>query len=79
MLRPFAGLADQVHTLPIADHDCRPPEELAALASELGFRASANASLEQALARIETPARVLVFGSLYLAGEALKANAEVPD
>jgi dihydrofolate synthase/folylpolyglutamate synthase len=79
MLRPFAGLAERVHTLPIAEHDCRPPEELAALASELGFKASANASLEQALARIETPARVLIFGSLYLAGEALKANGEVPD
>ena len=79
MLRPFAGLADQVHTLPIADHDCRPPKELAALASGLGFKASANAGLEQALARIETPARALIFGSLYLAGEALKANGEVPD
>jgi dihydrofolate synthase/folylpolyglutamate synthase len=79
MLRPFAGLAGQVHTLPIADHDCRPPKALAALATTLGFRASANPSLEQALERIETPARVLVFGSLYLAGEALKANGAVPD
>jgi dihydrofolate synthase/folylpolyglutamate synthase len=79
MLRPFARLAEPVHTLPIADHDCRPPEELAALANALGFRASANANLEQALARIDTPARVLVFGSLYLAGEALKANGEIPD
>lgn len=79
MLRPFAGLAGQVDTLPIADHDCRAPKELAALASSLGFTASANTSLEQALARIDTSARVLVFGSLYLAGEALRANGEVPD
>lgn len=79
MLRPFRGVARVVHTLPIAEHDDRSPEELAELAAELGFEATANASLEQALGRIESPARVLVFGSLYLAGEALKANDEVPD
>jgi len=79
MLQPFTGLADEVHTLPIPDHDHRPPEELAALASSLGFRATANDDLEQALARIKRPSRVLLFGSLYLAGDALKANGEVPD
>jgi len=79
MLRPFAGLAWDVHALPIADHDCRTPDALAKLASELGFRATANESLEQGLARVRHPSRVLVFGSLYLAGEALAANEEVPD
>lgn len=79
MLRPFFGLAETVHMLPIADHDCRSPEELAQLAEELGFAGSANSSLEQALERVSEPARVLVFGSLYLAGETLKANGEVPD
>ena len=79
MLRPFRELAGTVHTLPIADHDHRPPGELAELAEELGFEASANFSLEEALGRVKSRARVLVFGSLYLAGEALRANAEVPD
>lgn len=78
MLNPFAGLAGEVHALPIADHDHRPPDELAALAESLGFLATANASLELALGRIDRPSRILVFGSLYLAGEALKANAEIP-
>ena len=78
MLRPFRGLAAEVHTLPIADHDDRSPEELASLATELGFQATANSSLEKALGRIKRPSRVLLFGSLYLAGEALKANGEVP-
>ena len=78
MLKAFRGLAEHVHTLPIADHDDRPAAELAALADELGFEATANDSFEEALGRVEQPSRVLVFGSLYLAGEALKANGEVP-
>ena len=78
MLRAFTGLATAIHTLPIAGHDCLPPEELCAMAQELGFEASANSSLEQALRRVERPARVLVFGSLYLAGQVLKANREIP-
>jgi len=79
MLQPFAGIAKDVHTLPIPDHEHRPPTELAALASSLGFRASANDGLEQALGQVRHPARVLLFGSLYLAGEALRANGEIPD
>jgi dihydrofolate synthase/folylpolyglutamate synthase len=79
MLRPFAGVAAGVHALPIADHDCRPPEELSLLADKLGFVSNANASLRQALKRIKRPARVLIFGSLYLAGEALAANGQPPD
>jgi folylpolyglutamate synthase/dihydropteroate synthase len=79
MLKPFAGLASEIHTVPIADYDCRPPTALAELATELGFRASSNDTLEQALGRVRQPARVLIFGSLYLAGEALRANGEIPD
>jgi dihydrofolate synthase / folylpolyglutamate synthase len=79
MLRPFRGLAAQVHTVPIADHNDRSPEELAGLADEMGFEATANASLDRALKRVTAPARVLVFGSVYFAGEVLKANDEVPD
>ena len=79
MLRPFAGVAAGVHALPIADHDCRSPEELSLLADKLGFVSNANASLRQALKRIKRPARVLIFGSLYLAGEALAANGQPPD
>ncbi len=79
MLKPFRGLASEVHCVPIADHECRPPEKLCALAAELGFSSTANDSLGQALDRISAPSRVLIFGSLYLAGEALKANGEIPD
>ena len=79
VLQPFGGIAAHVHTLPIADHDCRSPEELALLAERLGFRASAEPSLQQAIDRIPIDAPLLIFGSLYLAGEALRLNAELPD
>jgi dihydrofolate synthase / folylpolyglutamate synthase len=79
MLEPFLVLASQVHTLPIRDHDCRDPDELAALARSLGFRAKAHQSLQEALGAIDEPSRVLIFGSLYLAGEALALNDEAPD
>jgi dihydrofolate synthase/folylpolyglutamate synthase len=79
MLKPFRGIASTVHTLPIADHDDRSPEQLSDLAKELSFETSANSTLAEALGRIKTPSRVLVFGSLYLAGELLKANGNRPD
>jgi len=79
ILKPFSGIADTVHTLPIEGHECREPDELAAMAREQGFKAYARESIGQALAAIRKPAHVLVFGSLYLAGEALGANGTVPD
>lgn len=79
MLRPFRDVAAQVHAVPIEDHDHHSPAELADLAEDLGFEATANTSLEKALGRVKNRSRVLVFGSLYLAGEALRANGEVPD
>jgi folylpolyglutamate synthase/dihydropteroate synthase len=45
----------------------------------MGFDAQPRETIGQALAAIRGPARVLVFGSLYLAGEALAANGAIPD
>ena len=78
-LEPFQGIAAAVRTVPIADHEFRAPEELAALAHTMGFEASAHATLREAIGAIQSPGRVLVFGSLYLAGEALAANGQPPD
>jgi dihydrofolate synthase / folylpolyglutamate synthase len=79
MLKPFAAQVARVHTIPIRDHDCRSPEELAALARSLGFDAAARITVGEALDSIPADARVLIFGSLYLAGEVLAANGEAPD
>ncbi len=79
MLVPFTGIARQVHTVPIPDHACFSPDDLAEIAAELGFRAEPHDVLEQAFAAIPPEARVLIFGSLYLAGAVLAANDQMPD
>jgi dihydrofolate synthase/folylpolyglutamate synthase len=78
ILRPFQDLASTIVTVPVPDHDSLTPESLASLADELGFQASLAANLETALKRIDAPSRVLIFGSLYLAGAALQANGFRP-
>jgi dihydrofolate synthase/folylpolyglutamate synthase len=79
MLEPFAGLVARVHTVPVGSHASFAPNELADMAGELGFPAEAHDGVEQALAAVPDGARVLIFGSLYLAGEVLAANDQVPD
>jgi dihydrofolate synthase/folylpolyglutamate synthase len=79
LLKPFAGIADMVHTLPIEGHDCRDPKDLADIARKQGFKAHPRETIGQALAAIRKPSRALVFGSLYLAGEALAGNGTIPD
>jgi len=78
-LRPFKGLAAEVLTLPIEGHECRPPQELAHLAESMGLAARARSGLADAMTALRKPARVLVFGSLYLAGELLGLNGPLPD
>ena len=78
-LAPFAGLAAHVVTLPIPGHDSRDPAELAGLAEAIGLTATPCRDLDEALASVTRPARVLVFGSLYLAGVALESNGTLPD
>ena len=78
-LRPFKGLAAEVLTLPIDSHECRTPQELAHLAESMGLPARARSGLADAMTALRKPARVLVFGSLYLAGELLALNGPLPD
>ena len=78
-LAPFRGVAAEVRTLAIPGHDSHDPAELAALARQMGFSATPHVALEDALAGITGPARVLIFGSLYLAGLALSLGGPLPD
>ncbi|MFL6720205.1 MAG: bifunctional folylpolyglutamate synthase/dihydrofolate synthase [Sphingomonas sp.] len=79
MLQPFAGVVERVDTVPIPDHACFSSDDLAEIAASLGFAAQAHDEVEQALAAAPAAARVLIFGSLYLAGAVLSANDEVPN
>ncbi len=85
--RPFQGLARHVGTVPIASTaTARTPEDLADLARCAGLEATPFQSLDAALADVAAcaakdgePPRVLICGSLYLAGEALARNGLAPD
>jgi len=79
VLRPFKGIAEKVMTMSIDGHECRSPEELESLAESMGLSASAKTGLADAMTALRKPARVLVFGSLYLAGELLSLNGPLPD
>jgi len=79
MLEPFRGVAAHVHAVPIPHHACFTPSDLVEIAGELGFSADAHDDVEEALASVPLDARVLIFGSLYLAGAVLAANDQQPD
>jgi dihydrofolate synthase/folylpolyglutamate synthase len=79
MLEPFAGIIDHVHAVPIPDHACFTPSDLVEIAGTLGFTADAHDSTADALNAVPADARVLIFGSLYLAGVVLAENDQVPD
>jgi len=78
---PFRSLRPQVFTVPNAPgHRAAEPQELAEAANTAGLEAVACDSLEAGLkAAAETGAdRILICGSLYLAGEVLSKNGEEP-
>jgi dihydrofolate synthase/folylpolyglutamate synthase len=79
LLTPFRGVATEVHAVAFDHELASDPHDLAGLASELGLPATAHASVAQALAAIPPGTPVLIAGSLYLAGELLALNDEVPD
>jgi len=83
--RPFAGLVRRVFTVPVPGSNAgRDPAELAALAKEAGLAAEPVESVEAAIDRIRAeinafgPPRILICGSLYLAGAVLDANGTPP-
>ena len=85
VLGPFASLVRMAHAVPLPGHAHHDPRDIAMVAQGgLGPRHCYPAfSLDQAIERLAADhdgARdVLIFGSLYLAGEVLAANDQVPD
>jgi dihydrofolate synthase/folylpolyglutamate synthase len=79
IFRPFLGLVDTIHGVPIPNlpstHD---PEAIAAAAREMGLPAAASPSVAAAISDIVAKggdaSRILVCGSLYLAGSVLAEN-----
>lgn len=83
-LRPFADRIASFRALPIPGHDHHAPAELAEFAqnelaiSEVGTADDIADAVEQLAARGDA-VTVLICGSLYLAGEVLRANGQIPD
>jgi len=83
-LANFAGLTRHIIAVPIPDRgDAMPPDRLVDAGRQLGMRVEISAGVEAALAALarlayETPPRILITGSLYLAGHVLAANGTPP-
>jgi dihydrofolate synthase/folylpolyglutamate synthase len=85
-LRAFAGLAQEVLAVPVEAEQAlaRTPREVAAAAEEVGIHAAACESVESALRYLavrewRVPPRILIAGSLFLAGAVLKLNGTPPE
>jgi dihydrofolate synthase / folylpolyglutamate synthase len=83
-LRNFSGLARRVIAVPIHQDKARPAAELADVARSIGIPAMLSDDVETALTiagklDLEPAPRVLITGSLYLAGEVLAANGTLPE
>ncbi len=80
----FKGMAEELHAIGIAGQDAaRSAEDTADQAGKAGLKASSANSLAEALARIgdrtwSKPPRILITGSLYLAGEVLAFDGTMP-
>jgi dihydrofolate synthase / folylpolyglutamate synthase len=82
-LRNFIGLARRLIAVPMASDKSLPPEVIAQTARTIGIAAEAAADLTTGFAAIAAldlspPPRILITGSLYLAGEVLAANGMAP-
>jgi dihydrofolate synthase/folylpolyglutamate synthase len=80
----FAGLTRHIIAVQIPNREgSMPPDQLAGAARQLGMRVETAASIEAALSSVsrlayEAPPRILITGSLYLAGHVLAANGTPP-
>jgi dihydrofolate synthase/folylpolyglutamate synthase len=83
-LANFAGQTRHIIAVPIPDRaGAMPPDALAAAGRGLGMRVDMAADVAAALASLkrlayEVPPRILIAGSLYLAGHVLAANGTPP-
>ncbi len=76
ILAPLSGKLLSVSVVPAPGHDAHAPEDFAAH-TPLPVRSFAN--VEAALRALPAQGDVLIAGSLYLAGEVLRLNREIPD
>jgi dihydrofolate synthase / folylpolyglutamate synthase len=83
-LQNFAGLARRVFAIPIPNQEkSLPAEAIAQAARSVGITAERYATIEEAIVavsrlQLDPPPRIVIAGSLYLAGEVLAKNGTPP-
>jgi dihydrofolate synthase / folylpolyglutamate synthase len=83
-LANFAGLTRHIIAVPVSDRlNAMPPDRLADAARALGMRVETSSGVSAALQSLtrlayEIPPRILITGSLYLAGPVLAENGTPP-
>jgi dihydrofolate synthase/folylpolyglutamate synthase len=82
-LQNFSGLAHTLIAVPIHQDKTLPADAVAHTARDAGIASDVAETVEEALAKIgelglPEPPRILIAGSLYLAGEVLAANGTPP-
>jgi dihydrofolate synthase/folylpolyglutamate synthase len=84
-LRNFAGLARKLIAVPVPGSEKSvPAEALAETARTIGLSATSRDNVAEALEAVrkldlDPPPRVLITGSLYLAGDVLRENGTLPE
>lgn len=84
-LRNFSGLARRLYAIPVPEAErSLPPGTIADASNRLGIPSEGASDVEAALAAVRTltleaPPRILIGGSLYLAGDVLKRNGTPPE
>jgi dihydrofolate synthase/folylpolyglutamate synthase len=82
ILKPFLARAASFQTVPITDHPHHAPDALAQWLGEQKKDAEPADNLESAIQAIngcDQPSAILILGSLYLAGEVLRLNEQIPE
>lgn len=82
-LAPFAGRVGHIHALPVPGHEHHAPEPFAGVAAQWGIGFTAyeepTAAIRAIAAQGDPAPKILIAGSLYLAGEILRLNDQLPD
>jgi dihydrofolate synthase/folylpolyglutamate synthase len=79
-LEPLKPFLASLRAIPVPNHEHHDPAYLASLAESWGMESSAHANVADALTPItDDEAIILIAGSLYMAGEVLRDNGQLPD
>lgn len=76
ILKPLADRALSISVVPAPGHDAHQPKDFAPFTT---LPVQSFATVPEALAMLPVEGDVLIAGSLYLAGEVLRLNNEIPD